>query len=57
MNKNCNYEFPVEFQHVIADMLEICQKNKTDTLGITLNYGKYDLGVELTFSVNPHEGG
>jgi hypothetical protein len=47
-------EFSPEFQKDIADLLELCMNNHTDSLTITLNYGKNDLDIDMTFKVYPH---
>ena len=50
-------KFSPEFQHDIADLLECCQENETDSLTITMHYGELDLDIDITFSVHPHEEG
>ena len=49
--------FSPEFQHDIADLLKYCHKNKTDNLTITMHYREFDLDIDMTFSIHPHEEG
>lgn len=51
-----NKEFSPEFQHDIADLLEVCMENQTDSITITMNYGKHDLDIDMTFRIYQHEG-
>lgn len=48
-------EFSPEFQHYIAELLELCMENQTDSVTITMNYGDKDLDIDMTFRVRPHE--
>ena len=38
-----------DFQKDLADILEICLNNHTNTITISLDYGEYQLETELTF--------
>lgn len=51
-----NKEFSPEFQRDIADLLEVCMENQTDSITITMHYGKHDLDIDMTFRVYQHEG-
>ena len=51
-----NKEFSPGFQRDIADLLEVCMENQTDSITITMNYGKNDLDIDMTFRVYQHEG-
>lgn len=50
-------EFSPEFQMDIADLLEMCMNNDTDSLTITLKYDEYDLDIDMTFRAYPHSEG
>ena len=43
-------EFSREFQQGLADILEMCMKNKTDNCVITLDYGDAEFVVSIAFS-------
>ncbi len=47
-------DFSPEFQHDIADLIDMCVEHQTDSLTITLPYSKHDLKIEMTFSAYPH---
>ena len=49
--------FSPGFQHDIADLLELCSENETDSLTIDLEYPTGVLEVDLTFRVIPKEHG
>ena len=49
--------FSPGFQHDIADLLELCLENETDSLTIDLEYPKGTIEVDLTFRVIPKEHG
>lgn len=51
-----NKSFSPGFQQDIADLLDICMENGTDTITITMGYEKADLDIDMTFRVVPHKG-
>ena len=50
-------DFSPGFQHDIADLLELCSENETDSLTIDMEYPTGVLEVDLTFRVIPKEHG
>ena len=48
-----NKEFSPEFQHDIADLLELCIDNKTDNLTIDMAYPNGILEIDMTFRIIP----
>jgi hypothetical protein len=48
-------EFSREFQQGLADILEMCIKNKTDNCVITLGYDDAELVVNIAFSAKKKE--
>ena len=49
-----NKEFSPEFQHDIADLLELCIDNKTDNITIDMEYPKGILEIDMTFRIIPN---
>lgn len=47
--------FSPEFQHDIADLLELCIENQTDSITIDLEYPRGILEVDMTFRVKANE--
>lgn len=47
--------FSPGFQNDIADLLEICMENQTDSITIDMEYPKGTLEVEMNFKVIPKE--
>lgn len=50
-------EFSAGFIHDLADMLEICQDNKTDNVEIEMEFGGHTLLVDIRFEVKQMERG
>lgn len=48
-------EFSEGFMHDIADLLELCMKNKTDNVDLNFDIDDKTLGVNITFSVTQPE--
>ena len=48
-------EFSPEFKRDIAELLEKCMENETDSLSITMNCGEFDLDIDMTFRVYRHK--
>lgn len=46
-----NKEFSNGFMQDLADLLEFCMKNKTDSMELDFDYGGKHLKVDITFSV------
>lgn len=46
-----NYTISPDVQHAIADLVEICMKNKTDTITMSIDYPTAILEVEMNFKV------
>lgn len=43
--------FSEGFMHDIADLLELCEKNKTDTTNLIFNFNGTTLNIDITFSI------
>lgn len=43
--------FPEEFMKKIADLMEECEEHNTNNCVVKFKYGKYILGVEMTFLI------
>ena len=50
-------EFSNEFMQELANLLEYCAENKTDSLELHFNINGTELKVDMTFSVVKEEGG
>lgn len=48
--------FSPGFQEDIADLLDICMENGTDTITMTMSYKEADLDIDMTFRVVSHKG-
>lgn len=46
-----NKEFSEGFLHDLADLLDMCSKEDTDTIGLSFDINGRQLNVEMTFSV------
>lgn len=46
-----NKKFSEGFMHDMADLLEVCMKEKTDTVGLDFDINGNQLNVEITFSI------
>lgn len=44
-------DFSEGFMHDIADLLEECEKHKTDNVDITFSFGDKKLNINITFSI------
>lgn len=42
-----------EIQHAIADLLELCKNNNTDSVTMELDYPRAILEVEINFRITP----
>lgn len=49
-------EFSDGFMQDIADLLEWCVKNQTDSIGLTFNIDGKVLDLDITFSVSKKKG-
>ena len=49
-------DFSDGFMQDIADLLELCMKDKTDSIGLTFEINGNVLDVDITFSVSKKEG-
>ena len=49
MNKE--YTFSQEFMFEMANLLELCEKNKTDSMNISFDIGGKTLTIDISFSI------
>jgi hypothetical protein len=49
--ENTEKDFSDGFVKDLADLLEFCMKNKTDSTELTFDYGGNRLKVDITFSI------
>ena len=50
-----NKEFSEGFMQDIADLLELCMKNKTNNIELNFNINGRELNMDITFSVRNSE--
>jgi hypothetical protein len=53
--KDMDKEFSEGFMQDLADLLEFCMENKTDSMELDFNYGGKHLKVDITFSISEVE--
>lgn len=49
--KDMDKEFSEGFMQDLADLLELCMKNKTDSMELDFDYSGKHLKVDISFSV------
>ena len=47
--------FSPEFQKDMADLLDMCAEHKTDSVTVSMDYGKQILDIDITFKIRERE--